>query len=384
MQGDGTFSAFVYNNVALGSNPTIWDGITGVTIKSIGFQNFYRGLDIGAANAGGLTWSLLEDLHFTNIQDWGISCINFMHLTVRGINTTDCGMQSTLANGIVTGGQYWGSNYPNAACSLGNSYFYDLFNEQKRSGNFVRFTRGIVFEVAGASAILNEIHAKGIQSNKLTSSLLTDNAVLITNGNTSIQVTASSNYAVGMPVRFTSTANGFNINQTYVVASIIDATHITLSNGRANSNATAISPTGSSTMTLTSYGFPNFELSCVTGATGIENSSFLELDVENVTEIAVYCENAFAVNMSMHQVQTSATTSLVLRNCSVWALSRTSTSYDADANSSSVSRLDGFRGLAHQRYLPGFGIDGSSGSNLYFNQIRQIRVPDARCDCHQA
>jgi hypothetical protein len=82
-----------------------------------------------------------------------------------------------------------------------------------------------------------------------------------------------------MPVRFTSTANGFNVNQTYFVASIVDATHITLSNGRANANATVISPTGSSTMTLTSYGFPYFELSCVTGATGIENSSFLELDL---------------------------------------------------------------------------------------------------------
>ena len=371
LQGDGTFSAFVYNNSALGSVNPIFDGLTCVAIKDIGFQNFYRGIDMGAANAGSLVWSTLENLAFTNIQDWGVSLINYMHCRVTRIYTQDCGQRSTLASGIVAGAQYYGSNYPNASCSLGNAYFEDLFNEGKRFGAFSRFMRGIVFEVAGSGAILNEIHAKGIQSNRLTSALYTDNAVGITSGQTSIQVTDSTQWAVGQPVRFSSTANGFNLNQTYIIASIVDATHVTLSNGRANSLATAISPTGTGTMMMSSYGFPDFELACITGAAGVENSRFLELDVENAAEIGVYCEAALGVNIDILQLPTTGT-GLVLRGCTLFAYSRNGISYDCDATSSNNSRLDGLRGLAHQRTLPGYGIDTSTGAGINFLNIRGV------------
>ena len=369
LQGNGTFSAFVYNNTALGSPAATFDGLTGVAIKDIGFQNFYRGIDMGAANAGSLVWSTLENLAFTNIQDWGVSLINFFHVHVTRIYTQQCGLRSSSAAlGIISGAQYYGQIYPSASCQLGNSFVRDLYNEGPSSGNFVRFLRGIVFEANGSTSLLNELHVDGVQSNKLTTSQLSDSAVVVTSGNTSLQVTDSTQWVVGMPFRFTTTANGFNLNQTYFVASIVDATHITVANSRLT-YAAPISPTGSSTMTATSYGFPNLEICCVSGAAGVTNSRFEGIDVENITEIGVYCEFASPCVISINQVPVAGTP-LVIRNCSLFAYSRNTVAYDCDANSSNNSRLDGARGLAHQRTMPGYGIDLSTGVAINFLNVR--------------
>jgi hypothetical protein len=184
----------------------------------------------------------------------------------------------------------------------------------------------------------------------------------------SLQVTDSTQWVVGMPFRFTTTSNGFNLNQTYFVASIVDATHITVANSRLTYSS-PISPTGSSTMAATSYGFPNVEICCQNGATGVTNSRFEGLDIENQTEIGLYCENALPIVVSLNQLPTTGT-NLVLRNSAAFVYSKNVTSYDCDGPSSNNSRLDGSRGLAHQRTMPGFGIDASTGANINFLNIR--------------
>jgi hypothetical protein len=126
-------------------------------------------------------------------------------------------------------------------------------------------------------------------------------------------------------------------------------------------------------MTATSYGFPAFEVCCAAGGgNSVQNSTFNDLDVENNREIGLYLENANSCVATLKQLPTPAdSTGVVFRSCSSYVTSLNKCTYDADGNAPQC-RLDGIRGLTHQRYVPGNGIDASSGSNLSFSQIRGI------------
>lgn len=114
----------------------------------------------------------------------------------------------------------------------------------------------------------------------------TAQAATMTNGSANIVVVDGSAYPVGMPVIFTSTANGFTQDRTYSVLTRAGNT-ITVGNTR---NGAAVVATGATAIQIRSNGFPNVE---VVGGPGslVQHSQILHIDAEGFSTAQVYLEN---------------------------------------------------------------------------------------------
>lgn len=284
---DGTFDAFNFNTTPAGSpaNPFAGSGIAGFSIKNLGISNPLNGIAAGATNRASFFYGSIENIMIENARAWGVNIVNSMHMTYSGIWTKSC-----------LNGQRYANDVPQASLQTGNSQFHGIFNAISETQPWIpdrRQCRALVFEAL--QGLLDQCFLSRIQSNRFGPAVLSV-SVTLTSGNTSIAVPDSTAFAVGMPVVFTTTANGATALFTYSVLSIVDATHITI--GLLRSGA-AFSPTGSGSMTMQTGGFPNIEVVGAAGAT-VNQMEFRHVDTEGTSGAALYVEraanNVFTIN----------------------------------------------------------------------------------------
>lgn len=351
--GNGTFAAFAANTVDQETVPTLVGDteINNAGIMNVAIDNVTYGIHVGAKNTMGLVWGKIDKVYVRNATQWGVRFVNCPHVDFGEIRTWLC-----------QNGQYFGSGFVNSVFQPGNFTIRELYNLTPADGRDNRLCRGIVFDAGGPTpSSLAEMHTRRIQCNGYGRTLLSVSAGF-TNASTSVTVPDGTKFAVGMTVRFTATNYGITANYIYVVQSVASNT-LTLGTSRTTA---AITATGTGSLTLETYGFPNIELIASSGSgSRIAGSTFGLIDTEGDTTVGLYCENVSTSYIFLHDIPVNALTSVVFRNTTYTEIhSVNSASTDFDANSASNSWFYGTRGTIRQR--PGLGMwnDTTLGSQV--------------------
>lgn len=294
LKGDGTFAAFSYNDVDRGSTNPIFgsDALSNTYIDGFTFKNFTRAISIGAVNACGMIHGGVSNLWIEDCTDWAVFMANFMHCDVNRIFSQNC-----------RNGQYYGALVAGLTLMPGNSKFHTLFNIVPTAGTVCpdpRLHRRIVFEAGGTAAKLNEMDVQRAQCNSFTGTQLSVSAST-TNGSANITVPDGTKFAVGMPVMLPAGGQGFNALVQYFVKTLAGNV-ITIATSRTGA---AVSATGTGSVTLTTRGFPNLEITSRNTGAAVSNS-FFYLDSEGTAGAGVYLENAQAVCVKLTEVPSTA------------------------------------------------------------------------------
>ncbi|MCK1543449.1 hypothetical protein IVB12_16145 [Bradyrhizobium sp. 179] len=349
LSGDGTFRAFEANNTNQGSpaSPFTTNAISNFGIENMALDNFTDAIRIGAVNNIGLQFSKLRNLFITNCSGWGIFLANFMHCDIQRIWTKLC-----------QNGQYYAASVASATLMPGNSYMHTLFNIIPSDGRDNRLCRGIVFDANTSTSILNELRLARIQNNSFSRTKLSV-AATFTNGSTSIGVPDGTKFAVGMPVAFTAAANGFSASQIYCVLSVAGNV-ITLGNSRTSA---AISSTGTTGLTLESWGFPCVEIVSAGASAHVQNLSANGVDIEGASSAGLYVENAATIDIEVSEVPGSKHADICLRSTTYSRFRSCGQAVtDIDGTSSTATEFVGTRSTQIQR----------SGRGLYYDNVNSL------------
>lgn len=355
---DGTFDCFTYNETNTGAVST---PLTGFELENIQIRNFRHGVNIGAMDMAGLTHGRIYHVSAIGCAGWGFSFVNSCHTEFDRIYAEAClngflfGSYAVTLLSAMTGGvggnnvTWFGGN-----CDFGTIYVITP------SGTTNYLSRGIVFECQGASTYgqMNQVKVRGrLQVNRFNATSYSQSWT-IASGSNSVTVPDSTKLRVGLPVSPTTTANGYTTNQTYVVKSITDATHITVAD---KITGTAITGSGSGAMTFVSQGSPCVEVISLSGPS-ISNCDFGWLDIEGASTAALYVENCFGSHFAVGQLPNTATNGagIVLRNSQTNKLFSLNDAYiDADSNSNQ-SLFDGRAAGWRWASLGGQWIEGGA------------------------
>ncbi len=297
--GDGTFPAFSYNTqgISLSAATTAYGApgtaasstnfsntaLTGVGIVGIGLKNFSIGIQAGSQYKMSFCYSYF-DVCATDCTQWGFWIENFQHCD---------GCQFYSFNNAIGNAAFVasGSGY----LAPGNSYWNSVLASVKQGINNIPI-RNAVFLAYNSSA-LGSMAVGHLQGNRF-SQISSTQAATMSNGSTSIGVTDLTAFAVGMPVTFSSTSNGFTVTQIYFVLSVSGSTGagtITVGNtqpslsatyqpvGYLNDNVyapTAISATGSTAINIITQGFPCIEVVGLDNSASVPSFTTLLLDAE--------------------------------------------------------------------------------------------------------
>ncbi len=252
LQGGGAGSGPAFTFVGAGGAPGVWAGgfLSNVSFENIGFDNWDREFLFGGTNLQGVTYSKFNNLFGTNIGVRAYDFINSVSLYIdnlfgyfpgsgfRMADDLDSALYGTTTNSYVGGLQFTLKSFA---------------------------AEGIVLEataIGTGGSQLNEIlggywfverPGAGAQTQPVTMSA----------GSPSLGVSNNAYLAVGLPVGFTSSANGFVTGQTYFVVSS-SSSSIQVSN---TYGGPAVKATGNAPITILSIGGENIALR----ALGVEN-----------------------------------------------------------------------------------------------------------------
>lgn len=343
--GNGTFAGFAANNTTKGSPDANFldNAIAQFTLRDVGFQNFTHAVDVGAHNNVGFIFSRLENLYALSCTDFGFNCVNFHHLLAKGIYTNLC-----------THGQRYAQDLIHTVLSMGNSTLQHLVN-QGIPANMLN--RGMVFEGINGG-ILDELTVIKVQQITFNRAQISQTATF--NGTTTVAVTDGSKFAVGLPVSFTTASFGIAAafvgtrSLTYVVKSVVgNNLTLALSKGGATFSAS-----GSGTLTITSWGMPCCEAGGGDATSSLNNSHFIDMDIESHSEAVLYAQNASALHFNVRQaeaVEANVGAHFVGRNasyCDVYAAAPLVTDIDTG-----TTIFNGTRGTTLQFSSVGLWID---------------------------
>jgi len=292
--GNGTFPAFSGNatDQASPANPFTSNGLTACGVENLVINNFTYGVKCGAVNNAGCGYGSFKRLWIQNCSQWGIFLANFAHIEVDYIFTQLC-----------QNAQYYGSLVAASVLQPGDSVLKHLFNIFPPSTwpTDNKFCRGIVFEAGVTGAILNSIETLLIEANAFDRTMYSATATLAS-GSANVAVPDGTKFIVGLPVSFSSTNYGFKQYQTYMVLSVNGNT-LTLGNQKSGS---AISATGSGSLTIQSYGMPDVEVVGRISGSLVQDSKFYGFDIEGNTTAALYLENCTNCKFDIGQLPAHA------------------------------------------------------------------------------
>jgi hypothetical protein len=343
LQGFG----FYGNNTSLPSPITNFgsNAIQGIELRDFLIQGTTgRALDFGAHNSIGLNLCNIDVMLMDcGSADYAAAFVNFANcdnITITTLNS------SNLLSG---GGVLFKSDVSSAVFIPGNSSI-SLMQQ-----SYYRINTGVVF-TASAGSLLNSLDVKRLQVNKYGQGSFTQNAVF-TSASSSIAVTNCEELPVGMPINFTTTANGVTVNLTYVVLSVSatsGAGNITIA---ASPDSTAITATGSSTLSLVSSGFPNLSVISESSTSNVQSSAFQKLDLESINAVQLWCSRTKECIFNLAEISSSSDQNIVLRNtsnCTTYT-QNAATKLDFDAVSAASHRNHGSYNGAPLQYL-GWGV----------------------------
>lgn len=330
--GTGTETAFYGNNVDAGSvNPAGFatDAISGFGLKDIVFENFANAIDVGAVNKMGLYNALFERIFLIN-SGWNLE--NFQQCIFRTI-------YANVNRTVVSSGRSirFASSVPIATLVPGDSIIENFF----RRTNGV-YHDSVMFEaLAGCS--LNNIIARRMHVNRYDTGEFSATATFDSTAN--ISVPDSSLWPVGLPVMFKSTVAGFTANYIYFVLTS-SANVITLG---TYPGATAQTANASTTGTMYSGGFPNYQfLGRVTGG-GLANGRF-SVTAEADAAVGIVGLNLTGYDIEVTDVLPNQHQHVVLRTAIQSSIRALTTNLKTDFdNGSSTVHFTGRRGTITNR-----------------------------------
>jgi hypothetical protein len=229
------------------------------------------------------------------MTDWGFNFENFSE------DTFDHLFSVSNTNGDMR----FASTVELGTYEPGNSKFEQLFSSPLNN-----FAHGIVFAAPGsdsnAQSNLGSVKVLDIQVNRFRDTLTSQSVTPAGGSSTSIAVTDLTKFSVGLPVWFTTTADGFTANVVYFVFSVSGASGSgTVTVALSPSAASAVSTTGSSALTLDSYGFANIEVAGndSTASPSTVNVQLLGIDIEGYATVGIMDNRS---TTSTYQIATSA------------------------------------------------------------------------------
>ncbi|MFM2006605.1 MAG: hypothetical protein RLZZ09_2260, partial [Pseudomonadota bacterium] len=197
--------------------------------------------------------------------------------------------------------------------SPGNSWYQDIFGVLGSTYDRL-LSRGIVFEANGSGVVFNQAFGARLQVNHFNRTKLSQTCTPAGVGSANLTVQDGTKFAVGMPVAFTATANGFTgytatAPKIYVVLSVSGNT-ITVGNSRT---ASALTATGTTGMTIESWGFPNLELVKLQSSASIQNFDLRNLDLEGASSASLYMDGAASCSVMFSQGGANTHADIALR-----------------------------------------------------------------------
>ena len=243
--GNGTCNLLTVNDTDLSSQfstPAAFSNAaqTDVIIKNIGLYNGIYGLKVGGNFYPGVFYGTFENIMAYGCSQWGIWIENCIHNTYDKFNSwgNTVGQVQFRSSSVSQGS--------NPILAPGNCQAGEIL----ASCPFNLLSRGI--EITATNGTWGGVQATVFQGNRFNNPpTVTQTAT--GNGSTSLQVTDTTKFIKDAPIIFTSVgATGLTANSIYFVTSIIDATHMTITDRISSQVNTTIS---SGTATLVFQGF---------------------------------------------------------------------------------------------------------------------------------
>lgn len=289
--GSGSFAAVSANTSSQGSPASnFWaNAVSDQWTVDVGFQNCQSAVQMGAHNNIGPVWGHLENLYAYNCAAVCFIVENFHHETIGNLVVNN----QTQTCSAAVGAYDFVQDLSSTVQQMGNSVFYgDLINQGPTA---CRLDSGFRFLALNGAIMDNTKVSSRIQAITFGRTVLTQ-AATMANTSSSIGVTDSTKFRVGMPVFFDAVVNGLTAatngsdqtTVTYIVKSIVDSTHITI--GNRGQYSSAFTATGNTAVNIKAYGMPSVAVQG-DGTSHFNDTYFMDIDGEG-TSPTVYCENA--------------------------------------------------------------------------------------------
>lgn len=362
LRGDGTFNCFEYNAADLSVMPTLYNPFLAGMLNGFGLENlslvgFKNGVKIGGLYNPGMMYSQFKNINCVANVQWGFWVENYIQCDFWVINSCDNGAGQIMR--AASGG---------TALFCGNSNWYHTFalTDTNTSRLICTWPRG------GNTSINNETTV-GEQS--IRDGTKISQAATMTVSSTSIGVTDSTQFPVGMPVTVSATTNGFNKNQIYYVLSST-ANTVTLGNNTFDSSA--LTATGNTAVNLLTNGYANFELAAQSSTDNLTGIQMSGVDTEGDSSMYFMLQRCQYSNISVgyaipndggHYFRT------IVAHSSNWNTFRCCQDYTVDLDASAGNELTGNRAE-----VSSVNSSTSKGYGLGFsvNYVNDARVAQYR------
>ncbi len=304
LQGTGPGSGPAFSFVGAGGPASIWAAgfLTGISFENIGFDRWDRQFLFGGTTLQGVSYSKFNNLYGTNINVRAYDFINCVSLWIDNLF-----------------GYLSGSGF-RFADDLDNSVYGSTTNSYVGNLQFTLTSfaaEGIVLEATAlgeGGSQLNEIEGSYwfIQRPGQPSQ---SQGAQMSAGSSSIGVSSNSYLPVGMPVGFTTTANGFVAGETYfVVAS--SSTSIQISNTYGGQPVAA---SGAATMTVLSVGAENIALrglgvEAASNAGSVSNVHVAQVDSENSSGNCIFLQGVSGADIVLAECPAVTIAGVALRD----------------------------------------------------------------------
>jgi hypothetical protein len=242
LEGKGAGSGPAFTFVGSGGSSTTWASgfLSNVSFQNIGFDNWDRALLFGGTNLQGVTFSDFDNLYATNIGVRAFDFINSVSVWIDNLYGYIAGSGFRMADDLLA---VYGTTT--------NSYVGNL---QFTLKSFA--AEGIVLEATAiGGAQLNEIWG-GYWFVERPGATPQSQPVTMSTGSPNIGVANNTYLPLGMPVGFTTNANGFVAGQTYFVVHSSSST-IQVSN---TYGGTAVNAAGNNAIGIKSAGGENIAM----------------------------------------------------------------------------------------------------------------------------
>jgi hypothetical protein len=312
--GPGSGPAFIF--AGPGGAPTTWANgfLTNVSFENLGFDNWDREFLFGGNNLQGVSYSKFNNLYGTNIGVRAYDFINSVSLWIDNLFGYFAGSGFRMADDL-----------DNAVYgSTTNSYVGNL---QFTLKSFA--AEGIVLEAtangAGGSQ-LNEILGNYwfVERPGANDQI---QSVTMSAGSPSIGVSNNTYLPVGMPVGFTSSANGFISGQTYfIVGSSTSSIQVSNTYG-----GPAVSAKGNSAIAIKSIGGENIAIRGL-GAENLPNAGVvsnihvMQTDSENGSGNAIFLQGASGGEINLGECTPNVIAGVALRGVNAFTITNAGSS----------------------------------------------------------
>lgn len=303
LEGGGPGSGAAFTFVGAGGTPQTWANgfLTNVSFENLGFDNWDRAFLFGGTDVQGVTYSKFNNLYVTNIGLRAFDFVNSVSLWIDNLFGYIPGSGFRMADDLDS------ATYGTTT----NSYIGNL---QFTLKSFA--AEGIVLEATARGSHgsqLNEIWG-GYWFVERPGVTPQTQPVTVTAGSPVIGVASNTYLPVGMPVGFTSSADGFVSGQTYfVVSSSSDS--IQVSN---TYDGPPVAATASAPISVKSAGGENIAIrglgaESLPNAGVVSNIHIMQTDSENSSGNAIFLQAVAGGEINLGESAGSVISGVALR-----------------------------------------------------------------------